>query len=238
MEENINFQSEAMDTTPSPDFNDTDTVSENSSTTLNTTEEPLVTVKYNHNLKSYSLKEAAEIIQKNMHFDSSIKKLEFLAGSRGKKLPEFVNEIFEEAEAKEISRLQEEFADNEEGFINALNFRKQNFEKAFLDMLEKKEEEPNLNERLADEFFELTEYFPEIESIEKIPDDVLKRSANENKSLVLCYALHKAKEQEKLIKQAEKNSENILSSAPPLSSASVAGEDPTILAMLKGIRKQ
>ena len=57
MEENINFQSEAMDTTPSPDFNDTDTVSENSSTTLNTTEEPLVTVKYNHNLKSYSLKE-------------------------------------------------------------------------------------------------------------------------------------------------------------------------------------
>ena len=75
MEENINFQSETMDTTPSPDFNDTDTVSENSSTTLNTTEEPLVTVKYNHSLKNYSLKQAAEIIQKNMHFDSSIKKL-------------------------------------------------------------------------------------------------------------------------------------------------------------------
>ena len=237
MEENTTFTSEAMDTTPDASPNDTLNASEDLSTTLNTTEEPLVTVKYNHNLKSYSLKEAAEIIQKNMHFDSSIKKLEFLAGSKGKKLPELVNEILEEAEAKEISRLQEEFADNEEGLIKALNSRKQNFERAFLDMLEKNEEKPSLTERLADEFFELVEYFPEIESIEKIPDDVLKRSAKENKSLVLCYALHLAQEQAKLLKQAEKNKNNILSSAPPLSSPTVAGEDPTILAMLKGIRK-
>ena len=237
MEENNTLLSEAMDTTPDTSLCDTVNDSDSLSTTLKNTGEPLVTVKYNHNCKNYSLKEAAEIIQKNMHFDSSIKKLEFLANSKGKKLPELVNEIFEDAETKEIERLQEEFADNEEGLITALNSRKQNFERAFLDMLEKSEETPNLNARLADEFFELVEYFPEIESIEKIPDEVLKRSATENKSLVLCFALHKAHEQEKLLKQAEQNKNNILSSAPPLSSTTVAGEDPTILAMLKGIRK-
>jgi len=237
MEENMNFSSEDMDTTPDTSPNDIDDASKDLSTTLNTLEEPLVTVKYNHNLKNYSLKEAAEIIQKNMHFDSSIKKLEFLATSRGKKLPELVNDIFEDAETKEILRLQQEFADDHDGLVNALESRKQNFERAFLDMLQNSEKQPDLNQRLADEFFELVEYFPEIESIEKIPDDVLKQSAKENKSLVLCFALHKAKEQEKLLKQAEKNTKNILSSAPTLSSNTIAGEDPTILAMLKGIRK-
>jgi len=237
MEENMNFSSEDMDTTPDTSPNDIDDAPKDLSTTLNTLEEPLVTVKYNHNLKNYSLKEAAEIIQKNMHFDSSIKKLEFLATSRGKKLPELVNDIFEDAETKEILRLQQEFADDHDGLVNALESRKQNFERAFLDMLQNSEKQPDLNQRLADEFFELVEYFPEIESIEKIPDDVLKQSAKENKSLVLCFALHKAKEQEKLLKQAEKNTKNILSSAPTLSSNTIAGEDPTILAMLKGIRK-
>ena len=237
MEENMNFSSEDMDTTPDTSPNDIDDASKDLSTTLNTLEEPLVTVKYNHNLKNYSLKEAAEIIQKNMHFDSSIKKLEFLATSRGKKLPELVNDIFEDAETKEILRLQQEFADDHDGLVNALESRKQNFERAFLDMLQNSEKQPDLNQRLADEFFELVEYFPEIESIEKIPDDVLKQSAKENKSLVLCFALHKAKEQEKLLRQAEKNTKNILSSAPTLSSNTIAGEDPTILAMLKGIRK-
>lgn len=237
MEENITLQGETMDTTPDVTPENIDNASEDLSTTLNTSEEPFVTVKYNHNLKNYSLKEAAEIIQKNMHFDSSIKKLEFLANSKGKKLPELVNEIFEENETAEILRLQDEFADNHDGFITALESRKQNFERAFLDMLQNSEKQPDLNQRLADEFFELVEYFPEIESIEKIPDDVLKQSAKENKSLVLCFALHKAKEQEKLLKQAEKNTKNILSSAPTLSSNTIAGEDPTILAMLKGIRK-
>ena len=131
MEENMNFSSEDMDTTPDTSPNDIDDASKDLSTTLNTLEEPVVTVKYNHNLKNYSLKEAAEIIQKNMHFDSSIKKLEFLATSRGKKLPELVNDIFEDAETKEILRLQQEFADDHDGLVNALESRKQNFERAF-----------------------------------------------------------------------------------------------------------
>lgn len=236
--ENNNFTADvSLDTTQ----NDVALTIDNDSATLDTTpsgtEEPFVTVKYNHNQKNYSLKEAAELIQKNMHYDSSIKKLQFLANSKGKKLPEFVNEIFENAELSEIARLQEEFADDETGLTNALNSRKEKFERAFLEMLHNEEKPQSLNQRLADEYFELVEYFPEIAGIEEIPDAVLKESAKSNKSLVLCYAIHLAKEQEKLLKGAEQNNKNNLSSAPSLSSTVVAGEDPTILAMLKGIRK-
>lgn len=235
MENNQTATVENMDTTPDFSTDNIDTATSSLDTTPNK-DEPFVTVKYNHKQKNYSLAEAAELIQKNMHYDSSIKKLQFLANSRGVKLPELVNEIFEAAETKEIERLQREFADDEAGLISALNGRKENFERAFLEML-KKEEEPSLNQRLADEYFELLEYFPEIQGIEEIPDEVLKMSAQKNKSLVLCFALHKAKEQAKLLKEAEKNKNNNLSSAPSLSSPTIAGEDPTILAMLKGLRK-
>ncbi len=235
MEEQVTLSSVDTGTTPDTTADNIDTASTDLTTTLNESE-PFVTVKYNHQQKNYSLKEAADIIQKNMHFDSSIKKLQFLANSKGQKLPELVNEIFENAETKEIERLQEEFADNEEGFISALNSRKEKFERAFLEML-KEEEAPNLNQRLADEYFELLEYFPDIKGIEEIPDEVLKTSAESQKSLVLCYAIFKAKEQAKLLQGAKKEQQNNISSAPSLSSTSVAGEDPTILAMLKGIRK-
>ena len=226
---------ENMDTTPTLTTDNIDTAPHSLDTTPNSVE-PFVTVKYNHQQKNYSLKEAADIIQKNMHYDSSIKKLQFLANSRGIKLPELVNEIFENAETKEVERLQMEFADDEAGLREALNGRKENFERAFLDML-KSQEEPSLNQRLADEYFELLEYFPDIHGIEEIPDEVLRMSAEKGKSLVLCFALHKAKEQAKLIKEAEQNKNNNLSSAPSLSSPTIGGEDPTILAMLEGLRK-
>lgn len=237
MEQNLQISGEATDTIPSFAEDNNDTAKECLSTTLTTAEEPFVTVKYNHNLKNYSLKEAADIIQKSMHYDSSIKKLQFLASSKGQKLPELVNEIFETAEQKEIARLQEEFAEDENGFTEALQLRKEKFERAFIDMLKAEDEKPNLNQRLADEYFELLEYFPEVDSIDEIPDEVLTQCAKTEKSLVLCYAINKAKEQAKLLKDAEKKEKNNLSSAPPLSSNSVAGEDPTIVAMLNGLRK-
>ena len=216
---------------------DTFTASEPLGTTPKDTEEAsYVTVKYNHNEKNLSLKEAADIIQKNMCDESSIKNLQFLAANKGVTLPEFVNEIFEANEKEELMRLKEQFEGDDESYLKALNARKAKNEEAFLEMLNSAEP-ADLNKRIADEYFELIEQFPEIKSIEDLPESVLKAAADSGKSLEYCYLLHKSKEQEKLLLGATRELENLRSSANSFRSEKVAGNDPAIEAMLKGIRK-
>lgn len=235
---NNNFYNEAENTDTIPD--DMHNINENSDRSyINTecnSEEPFITVKYNHKQSKISLKDAADMIQKNMYAQSSLEKLRFMAASQGTTLPDLVNNIFEQNEKNEINRIKELYADNDEEFLNALNKRREQNEDAFLKMLAK-EDEPNLNERLADEFIELAEEFPECDNILDLPDEVIKEAAESEKSLLYCYLLYKNKEQQKLNAIAKKEEENLLSSAGNLSSSDTGGEDPVILAMLKGIRR-
>ena len=219
LQDNIDLGADDLDTIPNDDA------------------QPFITVKYNHKLENIPLDEAKEIIQKSMHSQDTLKKLQFLANGKGISLNDYVNDVFEAEELKEIARLEEEFSDDNEGFIEALNKRKGKFEEAFLEMLKEENEPEDLNRRLADEFFELIDYFPNMSSINDLPEEVLREAAEQNKSLVVTYAIYKAKEQAKLIEANEKNNINKLSSAPSLSSTKTAGEDPVVLAMLKGIRK-
>lgn len=226
----------AEDTTPKSKSEDTDTGFYDSDAIPNDENEPRVLIKYNHREKSLSIKEAAEQIQKNMYAESSIEKLKFMAAHKGVTLPELVNDIFEKNECEEIGALKEKFAEDDEGFLGALRERQKYNESCFMEML-KAEETPNTNMRLADEFYELCGLFPETESIEDIPEEVFFEAATTGKSLVNCFLINKVKEITELNEALNKKIENITSSLGSVGSNETAGENPEILAMLKGIAK-
>lgn len=197
---------------------------------------PKVKVKYNHEESFYSLDEAAQIIQKNMYAKESLQKLQFMAAGKGISLPDLVDELFERNEKEELSLLKEQFADDDEGFLNALQLRRKQNSEAFVSTFKEKEQ-PDINQRLADEFFELCEEIPEVTDIRSIPDSVLKQAATSGKSLTLCYLLHGYREAAELDAAQKTDLQNAKSSAGSLESSAVGGENPVISALLKGIRK-
>lgn len=226
--ENTDFDISADNTAPGEELSAT--------TPKPVAEEPKVTVKYNHKERTLSLKDAADLIQKNMYAESSIEKLKFMASHKGLTLPELVNDIFEQNEKSEIAELKAKFEDDEDGFINALRDRRKSNEQAFLEML-KNEDEPDINRRLADEFMELSGEFPEIENITDLSDEVLHTAATTGKSLLLSFLLDKVKKESEIQKAKEKQAENANTSTNSFHSAEIAGEDPEIMAMLKGLAK-
>ncbi len=205
-------------------------------TTPTAGEQPCVTIKFNHKKSNLSLKEAADIIQKSMYAESSLSKLKFMAASKGVTLPELVNEIFEKNEGEELERLREQYAGDDKGFLDALEKRRTGNEQAFMEMLASEEPE-DINRRLADEFIELLDVFPDCTGIYDLPDEVLREAAETGKNLLFCYLLYRQKEQQALEEQKQREEKNRLSSSRSFRSSETAGENPEILAMLKGIRK-
>lgn len=228
----------AADTTPMQDQDTNIDCAEESGegTTPTPDSSPKVKVKYNHEESFYSLDEAAQIIQKNMYAKESLEKLQFMAAGKGMSLPDLVDELFDRNEREALSLLKEQFADDDEGFINALNLRRKQNEEAFVNTFKEKGE-PDINQRLADEFFELCEQVPEVSDIRAIPDSVLAQAATSGKSLTLCYLLHRYREAAQLDARQKTDLQNAKSSAGSLESPAVGGENPVISALLKGIRK-
>lgn len=228
----------AADTTPTPNQDILNDCAEEAGegTTPTPDSSPKVKVKYNHEESFYSLEQAAQIIQKNMYAKESLEKLQFMAAGKGVSLPDLVDELFERNEREALSLLKEQFADDDEGFLNALNLRRKQNEEAFVNTF-KDTGEPDINQRLADEFFELCEQVPEVSDIRSIPDSVLTEAATSGKSLTLCYLLHGYREAAKKDAQKQTDLQNAKSSVGSLESPAVGGENPVISALLKGIRK-
>ncbi|MBQ0110454.1 MAG: hypothetical protein KBS41_00795, partial [Oscillospiraceae bacterium] len=226
------------DTTPQEGQNiQTDCAEVPDADTIPTTDtSPKVKVKYNHEESFYSLDEAAQIIQKNMYAKESLEKLQFMAAGKGMSLPDLVDELFDRNEKETLSLLKEEFAQDEEGFLNALLKRREQNAEAFMNTF-KEPKEPDINQRLADEFFELCEQVPEISDIRSLPDSVIKEAATSGKSLTLCYLLHGYREAAKKDAMQKTDLQNAKSSIGSLESSATGGENPVISALLKGIHR-
>jgi hypothetical protein len=89
------------------------------------------------------------------------------------------------------------------------------------------------SEKIADEFTELMGECPEIDSLEKIPLEVLKNAREEN--LLNAYLRHKNREDRKILKERESQQKNKAASAGELT-AGGEQHDTLLSAFLKGLR--
>ena len=183
-----------------------------------TSEEILVPVKFNKEVKNIPLKDASDLVQKGMKFDlisEEYKRLKNLAAADGRAVSEYISFLEEKENEKRYGRLLEECGGNEAA-------AKRIFE------LEK-------GETPEHDFEELKENFPEIQSKDMLPKEVLQNVELSGGNLLnayLRYMLKTEREKQKILaerKMAE------MSSMGPQSKNESLGFDAVANQFLKGI---
>lgn len=192
---------------------------ENKETLQDTTsEETFIPVKFNKEVKNIPLKEASDLVQKGMKFDlisEEYKRLKNLAASDGKAVSEYITLLETQKDEKRYQNLLEEYGGNEAAANRIMELEK---------------------EKISDNGFgELKENFPEIESEDMLPKEVLQRVELSGGNLLnayLRYMLKAEREKQKILAEKQKAE---MSSMGSQSKNESLGFDAAANQFLKGI---
>ena len=166
--------------------------------------EPFLSVKFNHETQNLSQTEAALWAQKGMKYEKVYEKICRAAAINGKEPTEFIEALESAADAQHRQSLIDAHGDNPElieQLMELYNIKKEQTVSAAREQQQKtiKDAEESTNARIADEFSKMVSggMFPEIKSLDSIPDSVMK-AASEGMPLAYAYLLHKHSEQIKI----------------------------------------
>lgn len=213
---------------------------------LNADEIKPLKIRFKHKDIELNSEDAINYAQKGMKYDEiapMLDDLSYLATIKDKKPHELLKEFIRFEEENYRESLIERVGDDEEA-VEALmekyrNGNKSKFEKAQSDLKKAEEEEElkaveALEGRIATEFGELSQNFPEIKSITDVPHEVLKE-AEKGTKLYYAYLAHRHKEGQKVDKAKQTANVNSKSTAGSMS-ASGDTEDGVLSAFLNGLR--
>lgn len=167
------------------------------STVETETKEPQFTITYNHEDVVVSMEEGKRLAQYGLFMDKLdkeysanikeiIKDLDYYATIQNKSANEVVKELVNGIEESYRNELVEKFGEDAEIVDEMVELRRNKnnkfYEAAISDRATRnkqaqEEAQKTVFERLAGQFEELRELFPDIDTIEKIPDAVLKKAA-------------------------------------------------------------
>lgn len=196
------------------------------------------TVRFNHQDMILSPDEAVEYAQKGLKLESlkpMIDELNYLAYLRGKSPDDTIREFIDLENKIKEAQLKEQFKDDENAFTSALRQYKDANELKRKELFCGDSKIKELNEKsLCDGFFKLKEKCPEIDSFDKIPQEVLKNAGKQD--LLLSYLQFFHDEQMKIQKNENLKNENLLAASGELRSGSDS-ENSLLAQFIKGINK-
>lgn len=136
--------------------------------------------------------------------DTLIAKIEYLAALKGISKEEYVDGLLSAHEAELRQRLEERYGDDTEAVEEMLEYKKQKNGEIYRSLLSERENERRNNEnnvhaRLAGEYAELLNEFPELagKSFKELPTEV-KRAGFSGERLINAYLYHKHNEDKKI----------------------------------------
>ena len=159
---------------------------------------PYMSFKYNHENVQLAREEATEWAQKGMHY---FNKLDFVAAVNGTTVDALLKEIVEAVDRNKLNELQQKFGDDSALVDDLMTlFHNQNKEK-YERLKSAREHDKALSktllaESLETQFQALQKDFPELESLDDVPADVL--SAADEMPLMVAYVLYRHREDQKL----------------------------------------
>ena len=181
----------------------------------NVSEEPFLSVRFNHEDVNLNRDDAISYAQKGMKYSPIHDRLSFLASKSGKDIDGFIEGLMAADEAEYRSQLSDKLGGDNELIEQLMSTYRADRKKEFDDFTNtEKEKLLKSNEsRLADEFAELKREVPEFsdKSFADLPESVKKAAAG-GKNLTVAYLLHQRK-QEKQIAEAEKKEKEVNSAS-------------------------
>lgn len=170
-----------------------------------TAEEPFVSVQYNHKLRDFTKEEAINFIQKGMHTEVLRQKLEYLAKTQKTDINSLVEKMITAPENAYRKYLEELYGvGNENVDIGMKIYREKQgdeYKKIMSEMengVKEQEKITNVNSRLADEYLELKNQFPDAPHYCDLPDSVIVEAAQGKRDLCSAYLCYLHKEKQKI----------------------------------------
>lgn len=190
-------------------------------------EEPIITVRYNHQDRGLTMAEAVTLAQKGLKMDSMadmLNDISYLAAIQDKTPAELIKSYIEAGENIKRQELIDRYGeDNEVIEVLMEKFKNENQQKfsAVKETIKQKEEaaEQDINQRIAEEFQNMKADFAELTDYASLPTEV-KRAAVNGTPLKYAYLEYKYA-QEKLAAAAKSQAE----AAAKKSTGSMADSD-------------
>lgn len=203
---------------------------------------PVIEVKYNKKVQSFSLDDAKPLIQKGLKWDSfqsEYEKLKYLSSTTGQTVSELIESLVASNEEALYQQILEKAGGNEEVAKELHEAKKADRQRKYAELKaqeaerEKQDEEAERqaeNDRIANEFIELKQETGKFSEFSEVPKEVLRLAAQKHISLLDAYLRYERSESKKAEAQAAKQAENEKSStgslndSPTDSNASMAAE--------------
>lgn len=170
-----------------------------------TVAEPFVSVQYNHKNRDFTKEEAINFIQKGMHTEALREKLEYLAKTQGTDINSLVERMVSAPENAYKKYLEGLYgAGHENVDIGMKIYREKQgdeYAKIMFQMengAKTQEQTRNVNSRLADEYIELKNEFPDAPEYCDLPDSVIVEAAQGKRDLYSAYLCYLHKEKQKI----------------------------------------
>lgn len=165
-------------------------------------EEPFVSVQYNHKNRDFTKQEAINLIQKGMHTEALRTKLEYLAKTRGTDINTLVDTLVSAPENAYKMHLEKLYGEGHPNVDIGMKIYREEQSDTYKKIMSEeensakvKQETENTNSRLAEEYIELKNQFPNAPEYSALPDSVIMEAVQGKRDLYsayLCY-LHQEK---------------------------------------------
>jgi hypothetical protein len=217
-------------------------------TTAATEEAPAeagLSIRYNKEDVTLTTDEAKRLAQIGMHYEKSTKamldSLDYVATIQGKSVKELVESLVSGVDQAYREELVSELGEDNPIVEELLENRRAKNNKAYEDAKAERtarekaaeeEAQKSASTKLAEQFEAVRELFPEYDTVEKVPDTVIKRAlkSGDLEKEMLRYQLTEAKKVEAAKATSEKNKKENIGSM-----ASDTAEDGVSSAFMKGL---
>ncbi len=204
---------------------------------------PFLPVRFNHEIKGLTKKEAATWAQKGMQAEPLMSDLRYLAAQDGAtSVAAYIKGLVEQADDHRRTSIQERLADSgDTDLLETILKAETDKLRAKAGAIEQEEmgalqaEETNENARIANEFLALKAEFPNLNELKDVPLAVLQLAAEQGISLLDAQLRYNHAENKKI--NEAKQSAAVAEAASAGSAASVDADasSPEIEAMKQGI---
>ncbi len=191
---------------------------ENPPTTAENGKDGFIPVKYNKQIINLDFKRAGELAQKGMKLEAISKEIELLkdlAQSKNQSIAEFLNDLKQNESNKRLNSLIEKCGDDKELLNEVLRFSEQ-------------------KQSDIKGFDELVEFFPEIKSLEDLPESVLGNVKLNGRTLLDEFLRYRLSE-EKAVKENSVTQKKAEESSVGSQLNKIKGENPEAVEFLKGL---
>ncbi len=195
---------------------------------------PFLTVRYNHREKELCEDEAKALAQKGLAYDSIYPKLKRAAALKGMDVKAFISSFEKDEEDAYRASLVGQYGEESEAVEGLMELYRSKKDALVRDAVDRWDgDEAKRKASVEEQFKALKSEFPDIESYESLPTDVL-REVEGGAELLPSYLKHKFFEDKRVKELQRKAVENAAASAGALGSSEVA--ESAEEAFLKGLR--